>query len=101
MRMLVLFDLPTQTLKEQREYVNFRKFLIKSGFIMMQYSVYSKLLLNNTSQSLLRDKIVKNKPSAGTVQLLTITEKQFVKIEYILGSGQSSVVDSDKRLVIL
>ena len=49
MRVLVLFDLPTKTTKDRREYTAFRKFLIKSGFIMMQESVYSKIAVNQNA----------------------------------------------------
>ena len=40
MRIIVMFDLPTVTQAERQEYTKFRKFLLKSGFIMMQTSVY-------------------------------------------------------------
>ena len=43
MRVLVLFDLPMNNSAQIREYNQFRKFLIKSGFMMMQKSVYCKL----------------------------------------------------------
>ena len=48
MRVIVFFDLPTLTLEDKKEYRNFRKFLLKRGFAMMQESVYSKLALNTT-----------------------------------------------------
>ena len=48
MRVLVLFDLPVLTGDQRREYARFRKFLLKSGFLMLQESVYCKLALNTT-----------------------------------------------------
>ena len=81
MRLLVLFDLPVTTTEERREYTKFRKYLIKSGFMMFQESVYC--------------------PPAGIVSLLCITEKQFADMEYITGEFVSDVIDSDERLVIL
>ena len=42
MRIIVMFDLPVVTSVERQEYTKFRKFLLKSGFIMMQESVYTK-----------------------------------------------------------
>ena len=36
MRVLVMFDLPTETAENRRNYTKFRKYLIKSGFMMMQ-----------------------------------------------------------------
>ena len=101
MRVIVFFDLPTVTLEERREYAKFRKYLIKSGFIMMQESVYSKLAQNAAVADSVINNVKKNKPSEGLVQLLSITEKQFQKMEYIIGSSNSVVLDSDDRLVIL
>lgn len=48
MRILVFFDLPTETLEDRRNYRHFRKFLMSSGYIMLQESVYVKLALNKT-----------------------------------------------------
>ena len=39
MRVMVFFDLPVKTKKDRKAYTDFRKFLIKDGFIMVQYSV--------------------------------------------------------------
>lgn len=84
MRILVFFDLPTETAKDRKNYSQFRKFLIKEGFIMMQESVYVKLVLNNSITNSIKDKISKNKPQKGIVQMLIITEKQFNSMEYIV-----------------
>ncbi len=84
MRILVFFDLPTETAKDRKNYLQFRKFLIKEGFIMMQESVYAKLVLNNSITNSIKDKISKNKPQKGIVQMLIITEKQFNSMEYIV-----------------
>ena len=101
MRMLVFFDLPTETDAERREYRRFRKLLIRNGFLMLQESVYCKLLLNSTAQASLAELLRKNRPSQGIVQMLTITEKQFAKMEYITGEWRSDVIDTDERLVEL
>lgn len=84
MRILVFFDLPTDTKKDRKIYSKFRKFLIKEGFMMMQESVYSKLTLNNSITNAVREKIEKNKPPKGIVQMLVITEKQFSSMAYIV-----------------
>lgn len=101
MRILVFFDLPTDTAKNRKIYSNFRKLLINEGFIMMQESVYTKLALNNSVVNSVKDKINKNKPPKGIVQMLTITEKQFNSIEYIVGKKDSNVLDDTERMVIL
>ncbi|MCD7835772.1 MAG: CRISPR-associated endonuclease Cas2 [Lachnospiraceae bacterium] len=101
MRLIVFFDLPVLTDKDRREYRKFRIFLIKSGFLMLQESVYCKLVLNGAMADLIVDKVRKNKPSRGLVQLLRVTEKQYTKMEYIVGSDKSEILNSDERLVIL
>ena len=46
MRLICMFDLPTDTAKEKKAYRIFRKKLIQEGFVMMQYSVYVRVCLN-------------------------------------------------------
>ena len=99
MRVLVLFDLPVLTGDQRREYARFRKFLLKSGFLMLQESVYCKLALNTTAVNGIVDH--KNKPEEGLVQLLTVTEKQYAKMDLIVGNVKSEVLNTDERLVIL
>lgn len=101
MRMLIFFDLPVLTSKQRKAYRDFRKFLLKSGFMMIQESVYCKLVQNPVVADVLQTSIRNNKPNEGLVQVLRVTEKQYSKMEYIVGEKQSSVLDSDERLVIL
>lgn len=101
MRVLVFFDLPVTTGENRREYRRFRKFLLKNGFLMLQESVYCKLALNGTAVNAIVDNVHKNKPEEGLVQLLTVTEKQYSKMDIIIGDVKSEVLDSDERLVIL
>ena len=101
MRILVMFDLPMVTSAERKEYTKFRKYLIKAGFLMMQESIYCKLSPNSTLADAVVENVRKNKPENGLVQVLRVTEKQYSKMEYIVGGGHSEVLDTDDRLVIL
>lgn len=101
MRTIVFFDLPNVYAKDRRNYNNFRKFLINEGFIMMQESVYSKLTLNSVQSNYLEERIRKNSPSKGIIQMLTITEKQYANIEYVIGKGETKIVNSEDKLIIL
>ena len=101
MRMFVFFDLPTLTTEDRRNYRNFRKALIKNGFIMLQESVYCKMMtspsVENTCKKMIRD----NNPPKGIVQTLSITEKQFVKMDYVVGEYKGDIIDSEERLIVL
>ena len=101
MRIIIFFDLPMLTSKNRQNYNAFRKFLIRNGFVMMQESVYSKLAINNVTSAAVKQKVKNNLPPEGSVELLEITENQFSRIEYLVGTAQSSVIDSTDRLVEL
>ena len=91
-----MFDLPVTTAAERKEYMVFRKFLIKSGFLMLQESIYCKIAQNSTMADSIVDNIRKNKPSSGLVQVLKITEKQYSKMEYIVGENKTDTLNSDE-----
>lgn len=101
MRVFCFFDLPTLTTKERRDYRQFRNFLIKTGFIMMQESVYSKLCLNTTAAKTVIKNVKAHKPNSGIVEIMIVTEKQYADIEYIVGNADSEYVTTAERLVVL
>lgn len=101
MRIMVMFDLPTKTAGERREYSKFRRFLVKSGFLMMQESVYSKIASNPTMGDAFVENLRKNKPPSGLVQVLKVTEKQYSKMIYLVGQANTEVLDTDERIVII
>lgn len=101
MRMILMFDMPTETAEERKAYRKFRKFLLSEGFIMHQFSVYSKLLLNNSANKAMIDRLQANNPKKGSITLLTVTEKQFARMIYLNGERNISVANSDRRLVFL
>ena len=101
MRVIIFFDLPVDTLEHKRAYRKFRKFLIEKGFLMMQESVYCKLALNGTVAAGIEHAVRINRPEDGLVQMLVITEKQFSKMEYVVGEKGSTIIDSDQRTIIL
>ena len=101
MRLIVFFDLPTETASDMRQYRLFRKFLLQEGFIMEQESVYSKLALNASVLGAVKQRIYNNRPPGGLVQILTVTERQYTGIEYVVGSKEREIIDSDERLVVL
>jgi CRISPR-associated protein Cas2 len=101
MRVIVMFDLPTITVEQKREYRRFRKWLIKDGFIMMQMSVYSKIVLNENSVKLLEQRIKEKKTKEGIIQILVLTEKQYSEIEYVQGVSSTDVINTMDKVVIL
>ncbi len=68
---------------------------------MLQESVYCKLALNSTRINTIIEQVMNNKPPKGVVQLLSVTEKQYSRMIYVVGEPTTDVINSDERTVIL
>lgn len=101
MRIILFFDLPTKTSADKRNYRYFKRDLINEGFIMMQESVYCKLVMNYSAAEIFLAKIKKISPKKGLIQCMCITEKQYTDIHSIIGERSSSKLSSTDRLIIL
>lgn len=101
MRIMVFFDLPVVEYQDRRAATAFRKFLVKNGFVMMQESVYSKLVLNATAASAAMGHVRANCPDKGLVQMLMITEKQYNGMEMVVGEKSHEIINTAERLVEL
>ena len=102
MRLLVLFDLPVETSKERKEYRLFRKSLIKDGYLMLQESVYVKLVINDAAANSAIMRLRRNRPEKGLVQAMKVTEKQFSTMICITGErAASEEVDTTEEFIVL
>lgn len=102
MRVICMFDLPVEADEEKRGYREFRKSLIKEGFIMMQYSVYIRTCPNRDYANRLQRRVQKIAPDKGNVRLLMITEKQYQDMILIIGTKSTSEhVIGVERMIIL
>lgn len=102
MRLIVIFDLPTETKADLRRYRKFVKFLVSEGYLRIQYSVYCKLCINSDSAKTASKKIMNNAPKPGDVRYLVITENQYQNIVNINNtySFQEAVTTTDRTLLI-
>jgi len=97
MRLILFFDLPVTSKEDRKVYASFRKFLIKNGYMMMQFSVYCKIFGNREAAVQHVNVLQKNVPKKGQIRLLLVTEKQYSKIVLIVGgkSNQETIVNSE------
>lgn len=86
MRLILFFDLPMHTKNEIRIYNKFRKYLIQNGYLMMQFSVYCKLFPNREAAVKHIQILKRNIPTKGLVHIMMITEKQYERIEILVGN---------------
>ena len=85
MWLLVLFDLPTETKKDIREYTIFRKNLLRDGFTMFQFSIYVRHCASLENAEVHKKRVKSFLPRYGKVGIICITDKQFGNIELFYG----------------
>ena len=85
MRLLVFFDLPVVEKVDKRAYVQFRRFLLKDGYDMIQFSVYARVCNGQDALEKHVARLRTNKPEKGSVRYLQVTEKQFTGIKVLVG----------------
>ena len=102
MRMVVLFDLPTGTREEKRAYATFRKALIEDGFIMEQFSVYTRCVYTEADFRTHAGRVRAALPPYGVVKLVRVSERQWNNAEVLIGMPRrGGRVDPGDQLSIL
>ena len=86
--LFVMFDLPTQSEAQKRAYTRYRKALLNDGFAMMQYSVYYRHCASTELAEVHIRRMSEDIPSEGEVRFLTITDKQFGKMQIVQGKSR-------------
>jgi CRISPR-associated protein Cas2 len=85
MWLLTMFDVPVMTPDDRRNYTRLRKGLLKAGFLQLQFSVYARWCESEDGAKVLR-KIVRGiLAPGGEVRIVTVTERQFAKMEVFIG----------------
>lgn len=102
MRLMVFFDLPVLTAKQRKDYRLFRKYLIKEGYLMLQESVYAKLVTNDANAGAAIMRLRKHRPPDGLVQVLKVTERQYETMVFITGNREAyDEVDTMEEFLVL
>lgn len=89
MRIMVMFDLPVVSPADRKVYAKFRNFLIKDGYVMDQFSVYSRITLGRDNLNTHIERLKKNLPSTGAVTVFAITNKQYEDRMILVGNDKN------------
>ncbi len=98
MWLFVLFDLPTSTEEARKSYTRFRKGLIKNGFDMMQYSVYTRHCASRENAEVHIKRVKSSLPAEGMVSIINVTDKQFGDIQSFWGKKREKTPPQPKQL---
>lgn len=82
---MVFFDLPVTTPEQRKQATKFRNYLIKDGYYMLQFSVYSRICNTIESAKLHEERLKLNLPPNGSVRSMIITEKQYASMNILSG----------------
>lgn len=100
MRLIVFFDLPSKTKHEKKVYTIFRRYLLQDGFIMLQFSVYSRVCKGLDSVESHLKYLKSILPAKGNIRMLQVTEKQYSRMEILLGTVKKTEKNAGKQLLL-
>lgn len=98
--MLVMFDLPTGNAAERKSYARFRKFLLEDGYTMEQFSIYTRVVLSRAGVDTHLARLRANLPEAGSVTVLTVTEKQYEAREVLVNTVARKESDAGSQMTL-
>jgi CRISPR-associated protein Cas2 len=98
MWVLVFFDLPTETEKDKKRYVRFRKGLLDDGFSMFQFSIYLRHCSSRENAEVHVKRIKSLLPELGHIGIICITDKQFGQMELFTGRKETPMPDIPQQL---
>lgn len=101
MWMFVLFDLPVGSKTERRYASKFRHFLKDDGFMMLQFSVYARVMRGEDAVEKHQQRIVNNLPPTGSVRTLTVTERQYARMKILIGEPAKNERVAPKQMILL
>lgn len=85
-----MFDLPTKTKKDKKNYTDFRRHLLGDGFDMMQYSVYTRLCPSIDILDKHAKKVEYHSPKNGSVRVICLTNQQYAEMKILCGKKSSN-----------
>jgi len=101
MWLMVFFDLPTKTKPQRRRANRFREFLKKDGFMMLQLSVYARVCRGQDAVDKHVRRVRSSLPQEGSVRTLQVTDKQYGRMELMLGNAPKTESVGTSQMVLL
>ena len=89
MRLMVFYDLPVVNRSDRKVYARFRKFLLRDGYDMLQFSIYARICSGQDAVGKHLTRLKENLPGKGSVRSMQVTEKQFAEITVLVGEKKT------------
>ncbi|MGA9869199.1 MAG: CRISPR-associated endonuclease Cas2 [Acetobacteraceae bacterium] len=101
MWLFVLFDLPVGTKAERRAANRFRNFLKDDGYMMLQFSVYSRVCRGEDGALKHVARVTRNLPEKGSIRALQVTDRQYARMKLLLGQATKTESVGSRQMVLL
>ncbi|MBP7875505.1 CRISPR-associated endonuclease Cas2 [Candidatus Woesebacteria bacterium] len=95
MQILLMFDLPVKTKLLRKVYTSFHKYLLKNGFDMIQFSIYTRHCPNYDAANGQVVRLSRAAPKRGSIRYLIVTEKQFAEMGILAGEKTTQELVND------
>ena len=101
MWVFVFFDLPVGTKAERGAATQFRNFLKRDGYMMLQFSVYARVCRGDEAVDKHLQRVTRSLPKRGSVRALQVTDKQYGRMKLLLGELEKSERIAPQQMVLL
>lgn len=85
MYLMVMFDLPVKTKEQVKRANQFRTFLKRNGYVMLNFSVYTRFIKSLDYSEKHEKLLTANLPKNGNIRSLLVTERQFKRMKFLVG----------------
>lgn len=95
-----MFDLPVESNQQRKQYDRFHKSLIANGFVMIQYSIYEKIVNAESKVQRIIEKLKIDLPHEGNIRILSITNEQYQNMIFLVGDKTlNEKINSNERYI--
>ncbi len=95
-----MFDLPTETKPQRKAATAFRNFLLNEGFERSQFSVYARFVDGKEAFRSRLNRIERNLPQKGDIQILNFTDRQYRDIVHFSDNSRRGSRKNPEQLVL-
>jgi len=101
MWLLCFFDLPVGTKQQRGRASRFRLFLKNDGYMMLQLSVYARVCRGQEAVDKHVRRIKTVLPPQGSVRILQVTDKQYARMDLLIGTAKKAEKTATNQLLLL
>ena len=100
MWLFVFFDLPVKTKPQRKAATQFRNFLLKDGYMMIQFSVYGRVCNGQDRVEKHAQRLSSRLPAVGSVRMMQVTDKQYQRMKILVGNQKNNEKTKTEQLLL-